>query len=282
MKDTARFWIEHGLGGLECLRATYVRHRFAPHAHEEFAIGVIEAGAQRVRHRGGHEIMPSRTVCAINPGETHTGSAATGAGWTYSMIYPGEALLGGLASQMRGKPCGAPYFPDLVMADTDAAGRFLAFHAVLRSGLASGLARQGLLLETLSLLIERHARLRATPSPGTKARPEILRARDYLREHCHESVGLEELARLANMSPFHFVRSFRKVVGMPPHAYQLHRRIATAKTLLSGGCSIAQAAAATGFADQSHLANRFRAVAGITPGQYRDQHRKMSRNLQDA
>lgn len=87
------------------------------------------------------------------------------------------------------------------------------------------------------------------------------------------------------MSAYHFIRSFRTVVGMPPHAYQLHVRIARAKTLLRQGSSIAQTAFATGFADQSHLTNRFKAVLGITPGQYRSsttQFHSGSRNLQDA
>ena len=278
MDDAARFWIEPDLGGLECLRATYVRHRFAPHAHEEYAIGVIETGAQRVRVRGGHEIMPERTVCVINPGEQHTGHAATTAGWTYSMIYPGQSLLEDVAAQVRGKRGGVPFFKDLVLPDEEVAQRFLAFHAALRSGTATMLAKQSLFLWTLSLLIERHAPVRPVSLPGNKAKPEILRARDYLREHFADSVGLAPLAQMAGLSAYHFVRSFRTVVGLPPHAYQLHRRIAEAKRLLSLGSSISQAALATGFTDQSHLTNRFRAVLGITPGHYL----KMSRNLQDS
>ena len=80
------------------------------------------------------------------------------------------------------------------------------------------------------------------------------------------------------MSPYHFVRSFSAEVGMPPHVYQLRRRIAAAKRLLTGGATIADVAAATGFADQSHLTNRFKAVVGVTPGAFR----KKSKNLQDA
>jgi AraC-like DNA-binding protein len=277
MKDAARFWVEHDLGGLECLRATYVRHRFAPHAHEEFAIGVIEAGAQRVRYRGGHEIMPERSLCVINPGEPHTGHAATGAGWTYSMIYPGEDLLAGAAAQVRDRPGGVPYCASLVMDDAELAGEFLRFHRALASGQASRLAKQTLLSRFLSQLVTRHAGVRpgrpAHLADAASARPGILRARDYLREHYVEEAGLDFLAGLANLSPFHFARSFRKAVGMAPHAYQLHLRLGRAKELLARGETIAQAAAHAGFTDQSHLTNRFRATLGITPGQYLAQYR---------
>ncbi len=277
MKDTAHFWIEPDLGGLECLRATYVKHAFAPHAHETFAIGVIEAGAQRVRHRGSHEVMPPQTVCVINPGELHTGQAATDAGWTYSMIYPQPSLLADVAAQLRDASGGMPFCRDLVNRDDRLVDAFLHFHAALRSGEASRLAKQTLLSDVLAALVARHAQVRPRPEPDGASRPEILRARDYLREHYAQAVSLDQLAALAGMSPFHFARSFRKVVGLAPHAYLLQRRIAEAKRLLVGGASIAQTAFACGFTDQSHLTNRFRAVLGVTPGQYR-QTRK---NLQD-
>jgi AraC-like DNA-binding protein len=277
MKDTAHFWIEPDLGGLECLRATYVKHAFAPHAHETFAIGVIEAGAQRVRHRGSHEVMPPQTVCVINPGELHTGQAATAAGWTYSMIYPQPSLLADVAAQLRNASGGMPFCRDLVNRDDRLVDAFLHFHAALRSGEASRLAKQTLLSDVLAALVARHAQVRPRPEPDGASRPEILRARDYLREHYAQAVSLDQLAALAGMSPFHFARSFRKVVGLAPHAYLLQRRIAEAKRLLVGGASIAQTAFACGFTDQSHLTNRFRAVLGVTPGQYR-QTRK---NLQD-
>lgn len=277
MEDTAHFWIEPDLGGLECLRATYVKHAFAPHAHETFAIGVIEAGAQRVRHRGSHEVMPPQTVCVINPGELHTGQGATAAGWTYSMIYPQPSLLTDVAAQLRDAGGGMPFCRDLVNRDDRLVDAFLHFHAALRSGAASRLAKQTLLSDVLAALVARHAQVRPGPEPDGASRPEILRARDYLREHYAQAVSLDQLAALAGMSPFHFARCFRKVVGLAPHAYLLQRRIAEAKRLLAGGASIVQTAFACGFTDQSHLTNRFRAVLGVTPGQYR-QTRK---NLQD-
>lgn len=55
------------------------------------------------------------------------------------------------------------------------------------------------------------------------------------------------------------------------------RRIAAAKRLLSTDLALTEVADQTGFVDQSHLTNRFKAVVGVTPGAFR----KMSKNLQD-
>ena len=277
-KDTAHFWVDSDLGGLECLRATYVTHRFAPHAHEEFVIGVIQAGAQRVRLRGGHEIMPEHTTCVINPGELHTGHAATEQGWSYRVIYPHPSLLGGIAGQLAGRHMDAPYFRDIVLRDQFLTNRLLALHAALESDSATALAKESLLTFALAQMILRHAGPRSPKAGNSRASAGMLRARELLHAQYHRSLGLSELADSACMSPYHFLRTFSANFGLPPHAYQLQRRIAEAKRLLHAGLAITAVAAQTGFADQSHLTNRFKAVVGVTPGAFR----KLRKNLQDA
>lgn len=70
--------VRPAVGGLELLRATYVTHTFAPHTHEGFALGVIEAGAQVFCYRGARHVAPAGCLVAINPGELHTGEAVQG------------------------------------------------------------------------------------------------------------------------------------------------------------------------------------------------------------
>ncbi|MBA3415782.1 MAG: helix-turn-helix transcriptional regulator, partial [Chloroflexia bacterium] len=70
-------------------------------------------------------------------------------------------------------------------------------------------------------------------------------------------------------SPDYLCRSFTAAVGMPPHRYQIQRRVELAKRLLVTGASISQASRATGFADQSHLGRHFRRLSGVSPGRYR-------------
>jgi AraC-like DNA-binding protein len=55
---------------------------------------------------------------------------------------------------------------------------------------------------------------------------------EYLSEHAGHDVGLERLAALVSLSPFHFARASKHSTGLPPHRYQLNLRIARAKELL--------------------------------------------------
>ena len=72
----------------------------------------------------------------------------------------------------------------------------------------------------------------------------------------------------AGIGKFRLIRLFRERTGLPPHALQVAHRIRAARRLLEAGETIAETAAATGFADQSHLHRHFQRSLGLTPGEY--------------
>ncbi|WP_251106816.1 helix-turn-helix domain-containing protein [Alloacidobacterium dinghuense] len=96
------------------------------------------------------------------------------------------------------------------------------------------------------------------------------RVRSYIEENLDRSLGLEDLADIAGVSPNYFVSLFRQSVGMTPHRFVLQRRIAHARKLLANlSLSLVAIAFRCGFADQSQFTTTFRKFVGLTPGQYR-------------
>ena len=71
------------------------------------------------------------------------------------------------------------------------------------------------------------------------------------------------------LSRFHFIHKFKKETGLTPHQYIAQNRMREAKKLLTSGSSIADAAVAAGFCDQSHLNRWFNRSIGVTPQTYR-------------
>ena len=98
--------------------------------------------------------------------------------------------------------------------------------------------------------------------------PAIERALAHLKQNYAERVQLVNLAAVAGMSKFHFVRAFTAIVGVTPHRYHLLLRLAKAKAMLHEGSEIAQVAVQAGFWDQSHFDRSFRLFVGMTPTQY--------------
>jgi hypothetical protein len=66
-------------------------------------------------------------------------------------------------------------------------------------------------------------------------------------------------------TPYHLLRSFKKIVGLPLHAFMLNARIERAKQLLLYRVPLAAVAAETGFADQSHFHKAFRLILAAPP-----------------
>ena len=96
----------------------------------------------------------------------------------------------------------------------------------------------------------------------------VRRAEEYLRERLADAITLEDLAQHASLDKFHLCRAFRAQVGMPPHAYLTHLRIARAKELLARGVRASEVAPQVGLYDQSQLNRHFRRIVGTTPARY--------------
>ena len=100
----------------------------------------------------------------------------------------------------------------------------------------------------------------------------VIQAMKYIHQNYPGDVSLADIARAANLSPYHLTRVFKKAAGISPHQYLLQVRVNSARSLLTAGAgdrSLAEIAAAVGFADQSHLTRHFKRMLGVTPKQVR-------------
>ena len=99
---------------------------------------------------------------------------------------------------------------------------------------------------------------------------QLGRSLKYIHDHLDASISLEELAEVANMSKYHFAKSFRHVVGVAPHQYLVKLRVERAQSLLGAGAlSVEDVANRVGYSDPAHFAEQFRKIVGVSPNRYR-------------
>lgn len=92
---------------------------------------------------------------------------------------------------------------------------------------------------------------------------------DYIHAHLDRDLGLEELATIAQLSAYHFCRSFKQSTSFTPHQYLIRQRVERAKLLLKEGkMEIREVAIACGFTHQSHLNRHFKRLTGVTPKKF--------------
>jgi AraC family transcriptional regulator len=91
-----------------------------------------------------------------------------------------------------------------------------------------------------------------------------------IENEANNPLGLADLAREVAMSRYHFLRTFRQVVGVTPHQFILRTRLQNAAIALRLSVRpILDIALEAGFADLSTFNRRFRATMGMTPSTYR-------------
>jgi AraC family transcriptional regulator len=149
--------------------------------------------------------------------------------------------------------------------------------STLSAELATGGIGSNLLIDSLKTTLAIHLlRNYCTTSPRLSSYADGLSAakltliKDYINTHLDLDLKLTELSLIVQISPYHFLRLFKKSLGITPHQYILQQRIDRAKYLLaSSNLDIAEIAFRVGFCDASHLNRCFKNSLGMTPSQWR-------------
>ena len=94
---------------------------------------------------------------------------------------------------------------------------------------------------------------------------------DYVHAHVSESISIDSLAELAELSPFHFARVFKQSTGMTPLQFVIRERMLQAQQLIrETSRSLIEIALEVGYTSPSHFAQVFRRTVGMAPTQFRN------------
>lgn len=101
----------------------------------------------------------------------------------------------------------------------------------------------------------------------------IRQSRSFTLKNFSSQLALNDLAKSAFMSRFHYVQIFQQIYGMTPRAYLRDVRISKAKSLLIQGLTVTQVCFNVGYESVSTFSSVFKKCVGCTPKQYaRDNH----------
>lgn len=249
--------LRSGMAGVEVVAADSA-HAFGRHTHDEYGIGLIERGAQKSASGRGAVEAGAGDIITVNPGEVHDGKPFDARGRRWRMLYLDPARVLDAAQDVA--PGAAFEFTAPVMRDAVLAARFRSLFDAATAG--GGLRSEAALLALIARLLQ----------PVPRERPALVAGITLARQRIDDAPAatptLAALAGEAGLSRYQFLRAFTRLTGLPPHAYLLQRRVQHARGLVRSGMELADAAATSGFADQSHMTRCFVRCFGLTPGSF--------------
>lgn len=261
------FWRTPALPFVESRRASDSAACYAPHSHSTLSIGAVDGGESVFSREGRRQKLERGDVVLIPAGEVHSCNPVEDGRWSYQMLYLDPAWICAVAGEMGAFDAMVLNQLPADVAPRRVHERLTQLNECLFGASADEDKEAALLVFVGDLFAE--GRLRRRVRAGAQDSARLRQVQALIAERCAEVLSLDELAREAGMSRYHFVRTFSRAVGMTPHAWQLDRRIERARSLLEQGMSLADAALLLGFSDQSHFQRAFKQRVAATPGEYR-------------
>lgn len=258
-------YVTHAAGdGIEVFSYVGPAWHLARHAHEDFQLTLYSGPPHRFEVAGREAIGSPRSAVVIQSGEPHSSRPGSDDAIHLRGLYVSPAAFEAVASSLwqgRGSVC----FRESVIDAPSAIAELERAHRSFEGGDLGG-------HESLTVALGEILRRLATPfgaeRPVDAEHAGITRVRDFLHAHLADEVTLDQLARIAGLSRYHVIRSFRRRFGTTPFAYQRTLRLHRAREVLAHGGAIRDAVAAGRYADPSHLGRAFFSCYGVTPGRY--------------
>ena len=184
-------------------------------------------------------------------------------------VYATPELIGEVVGELGGS--GSIQLPDVSGVEDPV---IWSVAAALRAALGGGRGMSELEIDMRLRLLLRHVfttygglRYRGAPA-GRLDRHRLRRVTEFVQERLEDRLLLPDLAEVAALSPFHFLRAFRRATGLTPHAYVTARRMERAlRLLLSTRASVPEIAARLGYAHPANFRRAFRRALGVMPGE---------------
>ncbi|MES2531010.1 MAG: AraC family transcriptional regulator [Pseudomonadota bacterium] len=264
--NKSRYWHAPALPGMDLLHADFTTHDYAPHVHDSLVVAVTEVGGAEFTSRGRTDVARPQTLLVFNPSEPHSGRMGGSERWRYRSFYLAEPAMRDVLKAVGIDRPG--YFTSNTVPDQDLVTRFLALHRVLDEVPEDALLHRESLVCTFGDLLQRHgqAARRIPGAPGDAA--ALAPVLELVRDCYADTLTLEQMGAAVGLTPFQLIVAFKRTLGLTPHAYLTQLRLRGALRHLQSGQSVADAALASGFYDQSALNKHFKRTFGMTPLQY--------------
>lgn len=256
---------------ITALDATMSDFSYSKHAHEEYSLGVTLQGRQDFFCQKAFHKSASGNVIIFNPEDVHDGHSGGEQDLKYKMLYIHPDEFSSLFKSLGYQQNTVLRLNQPLFNKPDLRHQILSFSTLIQQPNYSKIELEAGLLQIAQSLIAISGKLDLGVQKTRRIDKLLLKAKDYILANIQYDISIDNIAEIATMSKFHFIRQFRLQFGITPHQYVLNCRVNLARKLIETGQSLNQTAFDAGFADNSHLNRHFKRIYGVTPKHFQKQ-----------
>ena len=250
---------------IEAYNLIGIVQKFPNHFHECYVIGFVEGGCRHLWCKNEEYDLKAGDLILFNPRDNHYCAPLNGEHLDYRALNIDVDIMGQAAYEITGERY-LPHFSSTVLRQSDITPALSkVYDAILNQ--APAMEKE----EAFFFLLEQLLTEYSVPAcEASRAEPDrqIQKLCSYMEAHFAENITLDSLLDMCGYGKSYLLRSFTRQTGVSPYRYLQTIRLDRSKKLLEQGVPPIEAAAMTGFSDQSHFTNYFKEFIGLTPKQY--------------
>lgn len=232
---------------------------FDKHYHDTYTIGITYEGMLKLKKHNNSTNYLKYSCRVNNPHEIHHGDSFK---WSHTNFYPRVELLSSIYEQIFLEKK-IPLFSKHIIEDMRLFKKLHSFFCMVYSN-KSDIEVQTALIDALSYLIinyTSHTKLHLDIADDKKV---VKKSIEFIKSNIDKNITLDMLSSVSKISKYHFLRIFKKEIGLTPHHFILNEKINFVNNLIQEGVPISEASLTAGFADQSHFTRNFKKQYGQT------------------
>lgn len=226
---------------------------FPFHFHDVFCISLITKGVEQFTTKEDESFALCGNISITHPGEVHQNKSTLSAGYSYKTIYASPDFLAYLNG---GKPVGR------IQRVIENPELFTQLNNLVDKRVISSECWG----KSILLLLQYQEKSKQIPAKNDRF--ELINK--LADQNKDERICTKELASLFHMSPYHFIREFKRAKGVTPQTFIMLKRLQKVKKDVLKASSLKDIAWANGFFDVSHLNYSFKRFFGVSICTYRN------------
>jgi len=234
------------------------------HFHDEYSLSLIYEGNHLYQNEKDDLKLGSGIIQVVNPQELHSTKNSS---WSYLNVMISRELIDDMVANLTQDDRKKNILFNPIISDAKAIKLFQGLYSAMNNPQNSNITIDSCLIEFFEYILKYHSSQNLDSTANiTCTKKQLNQALEYMNDYeKKDEITLSEISLQIGISKYHFIKEFKKHIGITPNQYLQIKKANWTKSLLQKDIPLSIIAYECGFTDQSYMIKVFKKFYGYTP-----------------